>query len=135
ARETNDVWIPVFGDYWRGFFEEFYDLVMVLEPIQPAGDAAGHATYHRAHQIVLLQRGEILHFEQFHRLQADVLRRFAKIFERNFGVAPFADGMVNTILQFSLERAFDRKNARSDVRGRGDGNSAPGECLDSRAAG
>src|SRR5207302_7161972 len=69
---------------------------MVLQAVQPVFNPAGDSTDHRANQVMFFERREIGDIKKLNRMQPHLLAGFAEVFERNFRIAPFANGMVDS---------------------------------------
>ena len=95
AGETNDIRELVLGDDWRRVLDEFDDFVMILKPIQPAGDPAGHSAHHRASKIMLSQCRKVFHLQQFDRLDPHFPDGWAEFLQWDFVIAPFANRMID----------------------------------------
>ena len=114
AGETDDVFEAGLGDLRRSLLVEGDKLVMVFQPVESAGDAAGHAADHCAEEAVFLERRKVLHFQQFDGLQAHFLPGDAEVLERNLRVTPFADGMVDVALERGASRGLGGAKARME---------------------
>src|SRR5207249_4757772 len=85
-------------------------------------DAADHG----ANQAVLPQRREIIHGEEFDRLQSHFLAGSAEVFEADFWVAPFANGMVDAAFERAADCRFGGGHAFCETGGDRGGRGADG---------
>ena len=116
------------GDNRCRLFKPLHDVVVMFLSIETLRDSAGNTANHRALQAMLLERGKIVHRQQFDRLQADGLGGLAEFFERNFVVAPFADGVVDVVLEAGrVGCIIGSLHALFNVRGNGHGRGSGGE--------
>jgi RNA polymerase sigma-70 factor (ECF subfamily) len=135
ARKTNNVRITVVGDDGGRLFEEFHDFIVMLQSVEAFGDSPRHTADHGANQVVFLERREIIHDEQLDRLQADLFAGLTKFFQRDAAIAPFANGMIDVVLELGTDCFICCLQPAGQTGGGCNGNRAAGDFAKSRTTG
>ena len=111
AGKADDVPEPRCRHFRRRVLEEGDDLVVILQTVQPGRDPAGNAADHRADEVVLLQRVEVLHLEQLDGREPHRLALAAQVLETDFRITPFADRLANAALELRAGGGFGGRKA------------------------
>jgi hypothetical protein len=84
---------------------------------------------------VLFQSREVSNFQQLDGLQSDLFAGLAEFFQRDAAVAPFADRMIDPVLELGTECLVSCLEPMRQTGGRGDSHGASGDLPKSRATG